>query len=100
VLAELQAQRDLVAAGGVDVVDLGGERLAQPGMQGALVVLHHELGVEGVQGAAHARAPKQSTVWAAPSTKASTSAVVVWTEKLARVVPCTPKRRCSGQAQW
>ena len=33
-------------------------------------------------------------------TSASTSASVVWTEKDARVVPWSPKRRCRGQAQW
>src|SRR5699024_1997518 len=100
VLGQVQAQRDLVPAGGIDVVDLGIERFAQPGVQRALVVLDDELGVQGGERGAHARDPKKSTVWATPATKASTSSAVVWTEKLARVVPCSPKRRWSGQAQW
>src|SRR5699024_3383562 len=89
-VGELQTKGDLVPAGGVHVMDLGGERLAPPGMQGALVVLDHELGVQGGQLAAHERDPKKSMVRATPAMKASTSAAVVWTEKLARVVPCTP----------
>src|SRR5699024_452536 len=97
---QLQAQGDLIPAGGVDVMDLGAERLAQPRVQGSLVVLDDELGVQGGERTAHVRDPKNSTVWATPATKASTSAAVVCTEKLARVVPCRSKRRCSGQAQW
>src|SRR5690606_40884307 len=62
-----------------------------------LVVLDHELGVERGEMSAHERAPKNSTVRATPSTSASTSASVVWTEKDARVVPWSPKRRRSEE---
>ena len=40
----------LVTAGGVDVMDLRVEGLTQPGVQGALVVLDHELGEFGRRG--------------------------------------------------
>src|SRR5690606_3045723 len=100
IVREVQAQRDLVPAGGVHVVDRGVEGVAQPGVVGPLVVLDDELGVQGGELAAHQRLRKKSTVWATPAMRASTSAAVVWTEKLARVVPCRPYFRWSGQAQW
>src|SRR5699024_1421151 len=96
---EMQEQGDLVTAGGTAVMDLRVERLTPSGVQGTRVVLHHQYGVEGSEGAGHHRVLKNSTVRDTPSIRASTSVGVVWTEKLARVVPWIPNRRCNGQAQ-
>src|SRR5690625_7264856 len=92
----MQAQGDLVTAGGIDVMDLRVEGLTQSGVQGTLVVLHHQFGVEGSEGAGHHRVLKNSTARDTPSIRASTSVGVVWTEKLARVVPWLPHRRVTG----
>ncbi len=66
--------RDLVAAGGVDVVGLGVERLTQPAPDGVLVVVQDDLLVQRLGG--H---PKNLFTCSTPSTNSSISAVVVYT---------------------
>ena len=44
--------------------------------------------------------PKKSRAARTPSTSAATSSGVLYTAKVARTVAATPKRRCSGHAQW
>ena len=66
-------QRDLVAAGRVDVVHLGVERLPQPAAVRVLVVVQDDLLVHRLQ--LH---PKTLFTCSSPSTRASTSAGVVY----------------------
>src|SRR4051794_401533 len=95
---ERHAQRDLVAARGVDLDRLGVERLAQTGAVRRPVVIQDDLLVHLLQ--LHQLTPKKSRAACTPSTSAATSSGVLYTAKVARTVAATPNRRCSGHAQW
>ena len=92
-------QRDLVAAGRVDLVRLGVERLAQPRAVRGAVVIQDDLLVQLFE--LHLSiTPKNSRAARTASTSASTSSGVVYTWNDARTVAAMPNRRCSGHAQW
>src|SRR5206468_7947462 len=70
------AQGHLVAAGRVDVVHLGVERLGQPAVVRVLVVIEDDLLVHALHRGGHANT---SRTLLTPRTSASTSSVVVYT---------------------
>lgn len=70
----------------VDVVNFGLERLAKPKILGALVVLENELGVHRIE--VHRSNPlKNEMASSSADARRSTSSSVLYTLKLARVVP-------------
>ena len=92
-------QGHLVAAGRVDVVHLGVERLAQTRPDGALVVVEDELLVQ-VHSAATSSPNIAGTRSSAVEERVDLGGGVVRGERTRAVVAGTPNRRCSGHAQW
>src|SRR5690606_6840903 len=107
VAGELDAERHLVAAPGVDLVRLAARRAVRhldqaPAVRGLRVVeddlLVHLL--DRAHGVLPQSTEKNARTPANASRNASTSSRVVYTDADARAVAAIPNRRCSGCAQW
>ena len=102
ILGQAQPQRQRVTARRVDVVHLGAEGLPQPAVVRVAVVVEDDLLVHLLE--FHFRPPPSTSKnsWARRRDRAnvSTSSSVLYSANDARTVDWTPRRRCSGHAQW